>query len=209
MKQLAFTLMAAFMLALPVHAETNINPVIPGVEGPLINFLDGKMLITMKLLNVEIAGGGSFIIPKTKDSRFELSQNVVDGGTMVVLTLDPADIKGVRVAKDPHTLPDGRPMPGAPNGELPSLRIDTDWLKTSYYFHKTLFAIYLPVKFNTAGYGGNMSFKIGKKVGGTLFLIPSDTQGKNAAFLLYLQKNAMEETEKYLEASLRNPGVLY
>jgi hypothetical protein len=209
MKKLAFTLMAALFLALPVHAETTINPMIPGVEGPLFNFLDGKILITIKLLNAEIGLGGSFVIPKTKDSRFELAPNVIDGGTLVQLTLDPADIKGVRVASDPHALPDGRPIPGVAGGELPSLRIDTDWMNTSYYFAKTLFGVYLPVKFNTQGIGGSMSFKIGKKAGGTLFLIGSDQQGKNSAFLLFLQKNAMVAMEPFIEASLRNPGVLY
>lgn len=209
MKQFAFTLMAALMLALPVHAETTINPIIPGVEGPFFNFLDGKILVTVKLLNAEIGGGGSFVIPKTKDSRFELAPNVIDGGTLIQLTLDPADIKGVRVGTDPRTLPDGRPIPGVTGGELPSLRIDTDWMNTSYYFAKTLFGVYLPVKFNTQGIGGSMSFKIGKKAGGTLFLIGSDPKGKGSAFLLFLQKNAMVEMEKYLDASLRNPGVLY
>jgi hypothetical protein len=212
MRHLMVAVMAFFMLAVPGgHAEVKaeLESVIPGVEGPLFNFLDGKILITIKLLNAEIGGGGSFVIPKTKDSRFELAPNIIDGGTLVQLTLDPADIKGVRVGSDPHTLPDGRPIPGVPNGELPSLRIDTDWMNTSYYFAKTLFGVYLPVKFNTAGAGGSMSFKIGKKAGGTLFLVGSDAQGKNAAFLLFLQKSAMTAMEKHIEASLRNPGVLY
>ncbi len=86
MKQLAFSLMAALFLALPVNAEIGL--------------------------------GGSFVIPKTKDSRFELAPNVIDGGTLVQLTLDPADIKGVRVASDPHALPDGRPLPGVAGGEI-------------------------------------------------------------------------------------------
>jgi hypothetical protein len=127
MKQLAFTLLAALLLALPVHAEIGL--------------------------------GGSFVIHKTKDTRFELAPNVIDGGTLVQLTLDRADIKGVRVASDPHALPDGRPIPGVASG--------------------------------------------------TLFLIGPDQQGKNSAFLLFLQKNAMVAMEPFIEASLRNPGVLY
>jgi hypothetical protein len=103
----------------------------------------------------------------------------------------------------------GGQVPGVAGGELPSLRIDTDWMKTSYYFSKTLFGVYLPGKFNTQGIGGSMSFKIGKKAGGTLFLIGSDQQGKNSAFLLFIQKNVLVEMEPFIEASLRNPGVIY
>jgi len=204
------SLLAIALVAFPLHAETQkIQAGIPGVEGPAFNFLDGKLIVTVKLLLVEIQFGGSMVIPKTHDSRIELVPNILDGGSLLQLTLDPADIKGVTVATDPHTLPDGRAIPGIPGGELPSLRVDTEWLNTSYYFAKTLFGIYLPVKVNTQGLGGTIQFKINNKIGGNFSVTSSDPQGKNAAFLIFLKKNAMESFAEKLEESARNPGILY
>lgn len=208
MKKLTLILMALMFSILPAQADyLKVQSVIPGVEGPAFSFLNGKLLVSIKLLNVELAAGTAFVIPKTKDSKIEVAPNLMDGGTLITLALDPADIKGVTVAKDPNTLPDGRPIPGVPGGVLPSLRIDTDWLKSSYYFANTLFGVYVPVKFNTGGNGGSMQFKIGKKYAGTLFLVSSDTQGKNAAFLLFLQKAALVEIAKKLDESKMNPGT--
>lgn len=205
--KLALLVMA--LVAFPLHAQTINKAGIPGVEGPAINFLDGKIILSLKLLLVEIQAGGSMLIPKTKESRVELVPNIVDGGTLLQITLDPADIKGVTVAADPHALPDGRPIPGIPGGELPSLRIDSDWLNTSYYFAKTLFGVYLPVKVNTQGIGGTVQFNISGKIGGNFSVVSSDAQGKNAALLVFLRKNAMESLTEELEESARNPGVMY
>lgn len=204
-----FCLLAMLLTAFPLQAQNTTTAGIPGVEGPAINFLDGKLILSLKLLLVEIQMGGSMIIPKTKDSRVELVPNIVDGGTLLQITLDPADIKGVRVATDPHALPDGRAIPGIPGGELPSLRIDTDWLNTSYYFAKTLFGVYLPVKVNTQGFGGTVQFNINGKMGGNFSVISSDAQGRNAALMLFLRKNAMESLTEKLEESARNPGIMY
>lgn len=203
-------LLAMSLVVLPLHAETTDVAGIPGVEGPAFNFLDGKLIVSLKLLLVEIQAGGSMVIPKTKDSRFELVPNIIDGGTLLQVTLDPADIKGVTVANDPNTLPDGRPIPGGiPGGVLPSLRIDTQWLNTSYYFAKTLFGIYFPVKVNTQGIGGTVQFNINGKIGGNFSVVNSDSQGRNAALLLFLRKNAMESFKEKLEESARNPGIMY
>ena len=59
------------------------------MEGPSFNVVDGKVLITLKLLQVNITAGGQMIIPETKNSTFELSPNIVDGGTLIQISLDP------------------------------------------------------------------------------------------------------------------------
>jgi hypothetical protein len=186
-------------------------PQIPGVTGPSFNIVDGKVLITIKLLQVNITAGGSMIIPKTKDSRFEISPNIVDGGTLLQFTLDPADIKGVTVAQDPNTLPDGRPIPGIPGGALPSLRIDTPLFHSSYYFSQTLFGIYLPFNFDTRGLAATYQFSINGKVTGSIGIVSSDANGKNSGLLIFLQKAALKDAQltNMLEESLRNPGVVY
>ncbi len=210
LKQLMQFTLLALVISLPAYAGMAKGlPSIPGVEGPAFNIVNGKFIVSLKLLNVEITTGGSMLIPKTKESRFELIQNIIDGGTLLQFTIDPKDIKGVRVANDPNTLPDGRPIPGVPGGEMMSLRIDTELFKTSYYFHKTLFAVYIPFNFNTYGLGVSYEYRINNKIGGHLLVVQSDAQGKNAGLMLTVRKTMLNDIEQVLELSKKNPGIVY
>lgn len=201
------TLLTLAFVVGPVHAQ---KLSIPGVSGPAINVLDGKVIVTVKLLNLELQAGGEMLIPKTKHSSFQMSPNIVDGGTLLQLSLDPSDIKGVKVANDPNTLPDGRPLPGIPGGALASLRVDTDLFHTSYYFGKTLFGIYFPAKINTQGFGASYAFNVKGKVAGSISLVASDATGRSSGFLFFLKKIVLDESlQAKIEESIRNPGVLY
>lgn len=186
-------------------------PKIQGVEGPHFNIVDGKVLITLKLLNISSQYGGQMFIPETSHSTIEVGPNIIDGGTLIQVSLDPSDIKGVQVADDPNTLPDGRAIPGIPGGELPSLRIDTQLFNTSYYFSKTLFGIYLPFNFNTQGLGASYEFQIGGKATGNIGIVASEQNKKNSGLLIFLRKAALEDSQlkNVLKMSARNPGVVY
>ena len=60
MNKLILSALAALLFALPIHAENTAVglPKIPGVEGPAFNFVDGKIMISLKLLLIEIDAGG-------------------------------------------------------------------------------------------------------------------------------------------------------
>src|SRR5690349_14861481 len=55
-------------------------PEINGVKGPLFNVVDGQVLMTFKLLNMQVDAGLKVPIPKTKHSFLEFSPNMIDGG---------------------------------------------------------------------------------------------------------------------------------
>src|SRR6476660_5723418 len=72
-------------------------PEIPGVKGPLFNLMDGKVMVTVKLLRANLNVGAKVPIPKTKESYFEVSPNLEDGGTLVVFYLDVDDLKNMNI----------------------------------------------------------------------------------------------------------------
>jgi hypothetical protein len=186
-------------------------PNLPGVKGPIFNVIGGKIMITINLLNVSLPVGGKIPVPYTRDSSFEVAPNIVDGGTTLQFLLDPAEIKGVTVGSDPHTLPDGRPLPGVPGGTLPSLRVDTQLFNTSFYFAKTLFGFFVPFKLDTRGFGAYYTIKLNGLDAGLLGLVSSDPQGNNSGLVIFLKLDALKsrQLQKLIDMSERNPHMLY
>ena len=188
-------------------------PEIPGVKGPVFNLLDGKVMVTVKLLRANLNVGARVPIPKTKASSFEVSPNLEDGGTMVVFSLDIEDLKDMNIGVgDGNTLPDGRAIPGIPGGTLTdSLRVDTELLDMSFYFHKSLFGFYIPLGWNTNGFGGYWNVVINDKNIGLLGAVSSNDQGHGAGFILFLrlQQLKSKEFQKLLRLSKQNPHILY
>lgn len=188
-------------------------PEIPGVKGPLFNLMDGKVVVTVKLLKANLNVGAKVPIPKTKESFFEVSPNLEDGGTLVVFYLDVDDLKNMDIGiGDGNTLPDGRPIPGIPGGTLEgSLRADTELLDMSFYFHKSLFGFYVPLGWNTNGFGGYWNVIINEKNIGMLGAVASDAQGRGAGFILFLRLQQLnnKQFQRLLKLSKRNPRILY
>ncbi len=188
-------------------------PEIPGVKGPVFNLLDGKVMVTVKLLRANLNVGARVPIPKTKASSFEVSPNLEDGGTLVVFSLDIEDLKDMNIGVgDGNTLPDGRAIPGIPGGTLTdSLRVDTELLDMSFYFHKSLFGFYIPLGWNTNGFGGYWNVVINDKNIGLLGAVSSNDQGHGAGFILFLrlQQLKSKEFQKLLRLSKQNPHILY
>ena len=188
-------------------------PEIPGVKGPVFNLLDGKVMVTVKLLRANLNVGARVPIPKTKASSFEVSPNLEDGGTLVVFSLDIEDLKDMNIGVgDGNTLPDGRAIPGIPGGTLTdSLRVDTELLDMSFYFHKSLFGFYIPLGWNTNGFGGYWNVVINDKNIGLLGAVSSNDQGHGAGFILFLrlQQLKTKEFQKLLRLSKQNPHILY
>ncbi len=202
----------ALVLATSCGKEPKL-PEIPGVKGPLFNLLDGKVMVTVKLLKANLNVGAKVPIPKTKASYFEVSPNLEDGGTLLVFFLDLEDLKNMNIGiGDGNTLPDGRPIPGIPGGTLTgSLRADTELLDMSFYFHKSLFGFYIPLGWNTNGFGGYWNVVINQKNIGLLGAVSSDDQGHGAGFILFLRLDQLKDRQiqKMIELSKRNPSIMY
>ena len=193
--------------------QTPKLPEIPGVKGPTFNLMDGKVMVTIKLLKANLNVGAKVPIPKTKDSFFEVSPNVEDGGTLVVFYLDVEDLKNMNIGiGEGNTLPDGRPIPGIPGGTLQgSLRADTELLDMSFYFHKSLFGFFIPLGWDTNGFGGYWNVVINNKNIGLLGAVSSDSQGHGAGIILFLRLEQVKDRQfqKLLKLSKENPGFIY
>jgi len=194
--------------------KTNGLPEIGGVKGPIFNIVNGQILLTLKLLNVTFDAGLKAPIPKTKNSFMEFAPNVEDGGMLVALYLDTADLQNVDIGLgDGNYLPDGRPVPGVAGGRLEdSLRVDTKWKDVSFFFHKTLFGVWLPFGFETAGISGYWNMYFNQKNVGYLGIVGSDeAHGYKSGGILFLKLNNLnnKSLKRLLKISKQNPHFVY
>lgn len=189
-------------------------PQINGVQGPIFNIVDGQVLLTFKLLNMQVDAGLKLPIPKTKHSFAEFAPNVIDGGMLFQLYLDVEDLKSISIGVgDGNYLPDGRALPGVPGGRLEnSIRVDTKFYDMSFYYHKTIFGFWLPVGFETAGISGHWNLKVNEKRVGFLGLVGNDeVRDYKAGAVVLLNLDALKDKQlkKLLEISKRNPHLIY
>jgi hypothetical protein len=189
-------------------------PNINGVQGPYFNVVDGQVLMTFKLLNMQVDAGLKVPIPKTTRSFLEFSPNMIDGGMMLQVYMDVEDLQSIDIGiGDGNYLPDGRPLPGVPGGKLEnSLRIDTEFHDVSFYYHQQLFGIWIPVGFETAGISGYWDIKVNDKRAGFLGLVGDDPvrdYKAGAIVLLRLDTLKDKQLKKLLNLSKRNPHLVY
>lgn len=204
----------AILLATSCGNQAGGLPQINGVEGPLLNIVDGQVMMTFKFLNMNVDAGFKAPINETRNSYMEFSPNVQDGGMLFVLYLDPEDLANVDIGiGDGNTLPDGRPVPGIPGGRLEnSLRIDTPWRDVSFFYHKELFGIWMPFGFDTAGISGYWNMHFNNKNIGFLGLVGSDqVRGYKAGGIVLLKLNALKDKklQTLIKMSKRNPHRIY
>jgi hypothetical protein len=210
----AAVLCAAIVLTPSCGQEGGGMPEINGVKGPLFNVVDGQVLMTFKLLNMQVDAGLKVPIPKTKHSFLEFSPNMIDGGMMLQVYMDVEDLKSISIGVgDGNYLPDGRPLPGVPGGKLEnSLRIDTEWHDISFYYHKQLFGLWIPVGFETAGISGYWNINIKDKRVGFLGLVGNDPvrdYKAGAVVLLHLDALKDKQLNRLIQLSKRNPHLIY
>lgn len=210
----AMVLCLAIVLTPSCGQEGGDLPEINGVKGPIFNVVDGQVLMTFKFLNMQVDAGLKFPIPKTKNSFIEFSPNAIDGGMMFQVFIDVEDLKSISIGiGDGNYLPDGRPLPGVSGGRLEnSLRIDTDWKDISFYYHKQIFGLWIPVGFETAGLAGSYNIKINGKRVGFIGLVANDASRElpaGAVVLLNLDALKDKQLLRLLEMSKRNPGVMF
>lgn len=210
----AMAVCCAVLLATSCGQQAGGLPEINGVKGPLLNVVDGQVMLTFKFLNLTADAGLKAPIPETRNSYMEFAPNIEDGGTLFVLYLDPEDLQNVDIGLgDGNTLPDGRPIPGVPGGRLEdSLRIDTPWSNISFYYHKKRFGIWMPFGFETAGMSGYWNMTFNNKNVGFLGLVGSDeVRNFSSGGLVFLNLDALKDQklQSLIKRSKRNPHRIY
>lgn len=189
-------------------------PEINGVKGPTINVVDGQILLTLKLLNVQVDAGFKAPVPETRNSYFEFAPNAMDGGMLLQFYLDTEDLANLDIGLgDANTLPDGRAVPGIPGGRLEnSLRVDTKLADISFFFHKQLVGMWIPVGFETAGISGYWNMNFNNKNVGFLGLVGNDpVKGHKAGAVILLRLDNLKDKQlkKLINMSKRNPHLIY
>lgn len=211
--KLFFLLLALFIIPSCGQQGGNL-PEIGGVKGPFFNIINGQVLMTFKFLNMQVDAGVKVPIPKTQNSYMEFSPNAVDGGMMLQVFMDVEDLRSIDIgAGDGNYLPDGRALPGVPGGRLDnSLRIDSPWYDVSFYYHKKLFGLWIPVGFETAGISGYWNVTINQKRVGFLGLVGNDpVRDFKAGGVILLNLDILKDQRliKLIEHSKKNPDILF
>lgn len=210
----AMILCFAIVITPGCGTSTDGLPSINGVNGPLFNVKDGRIVVAFEFLNMQVDAGIGGPIPKTKNSNFAFMPNALNGGMIFQMELDVEDLKSIAIGVgDGNYLPDGRPVPGIPGGKLEnSLRIDTAWHDISFYYHKTLFGVWIPVGFETAGISGYWNIaKDGKRIGFLGLVGNDEVRDLKAGGIMLLNLDALKDKQlqKLIKLSKQNPHLMY
>jgi hypothetical protein len=171
---------------------SNKNIKIDGVDGPRVNFVDGKLTLAVVLKGLQIDYGIRIPIPKMPDSYLEVGPDFQSNGYMINIGIDPEDVKALAGDAinqlDPTALPGGRPLPGVAAGELPGMAIQVPkWHDLVFYVGASLFGVFVPVNLPWQNYIGTFRFYDGANDPiGNISVVGKDTSGANSGFLLLI-----------------------
>jgi hypothetical protein len=214
MKFLSYLLMGALMFGATSCLNQEDGQYIPGVDGPHVNIQDGKILLSVELVNIHLDAGITATIPKMKSSSFTVSP-AFDGGTLLRVAFDLKDVESDHFKVVPHeTLPDGRAFPFLIDGTLPALAINVPKAKdATFYVSKKVFGFFLPIKlpedFNLSVH---YRIKINGKSYGVVSLIHPDASGEGAGIVALLTLDDLRsnpDVKRLLKISKRRKNRLY
>lgn len=187
-------------------ATTSAIAGIPGVKGPYIDVIDGKVQLQLNFAHLSLPVYPGFYIPKLPNSSALVEPNAMEGGTLVTVRLALEDIKIVKavVTENAYVLPDGRPIPGVAGGKIKNgLRLDLKERnhKLSFYYHEKIFGFYVPlnVKYDFPINAAAISLSWKGKPVGSLHLVAPE-KDKKAAMVVFLRLKDIEENTEMMEA---------
>jgi hypothetical protein len=168
------------------------TPKIPGVDGPKINIMDGKIILSVGLENVSLPGGATIpasLIDKKLKNSFVTVGPRWEGGSMIQIAFDLKDVESDHFkVVPPQTLPDGRPFPFVMGGELPALAFNVPKVfDTTFYASKRAFGFFLPIKLpRDFRLGGTINLKVNDKQFGVFTVVGNNAQGEGSGLVLML-----------------------
>lgn len=186
---------ASLTLALSISAcgkGSSKNVKIDGVDGPKVNFVDGKLTMAVVLKNAQIDFGVRIPLPYMPESYLEVGPDFASNGYLINLGVDSKDV--IALAKDhvnqldPLTLPGGRPLPGIAEGFLPGLAVQVPKLNDLvFYVGAALFGVFIPVELPWKDYIGTFRFYDGAGDSiGNISIVGKDAEKNTSGFLLLL-----------------------
>jgi hypothetical protein len=194
LKKMAISGIAAVM-ALGLTAcggsSTGVNPTIDGITGPDVEFVNGRVVLSMVFQNITIDGGATIPIPKYPNSSVQVGPDFQSAGTLLVVTISASDFLGDKGAAFPaQSLPGGRPLPSVASGVMPAVAIQVPKLmNTVFYVGPEVLGVFVP--FNKLDLAGSiLSFRFYNKAAepiGILALVGSDSAGANAGILALMR----------------------
>lgn len=207
-----FTLLFALSSCL-TQGET---PKIPGLDGPKFNIIDGKILLSVGLENIDLPVALTLPIPKMKNSTVTVGTRM-QGGSMIQVAFDLQDVKSDIFSIVPgQTLPNGEPFPFIMGGELPSLAFHIPKaFDMTFYASKRAFGFFLPVKMPASfQYGATMRLKINDKNVGVFTVVGNNAYGEGSGLVLMLTLEEIEANDdlktllKYSQKK-KNKAILF
>jgi hypothetical protein len=215
LKKLAVASMVVVMAATSTGCVKGggLNPNIEGIVGPDVEFVNGRVILTMVFKNIALDGGATIPIPKYPNSSVQVGPDFLSAGTLLQVTIAAEDFLGDRGTKfDPQTLPGGRPIPTIAAGNLPAIAIQVPQLWNAvFYVGPEVLGLFVPFnKLNLAG--SILSFRFHNKAGepvGMLSLVGSDAEGKNAGILAMMRADLMGILKKPSSSTLRQLAQMY
>jgi hypothetical protein len=171
---------------------SNKNIKIDGVAGPYVNFVDGKLTMSVILTKVQFDYGTRIPVPYMPNSYLEVGPDFQSNGFMINIGMDPQDLKTLLkdniALLDPQTLPGGRAIPGIAEGFLPSMALQVPkWDNLVFYAGANLFGLFVPVNLPWKDYMGTFRFYDGSNTPiGNISIVGKDSNNRNSGFLLLI-----------------------
>lgn len=184
-----------FLLCLFLTSRVLAGPV-PGVEGPFVNFQNGKLLVSLKMQEAAHPTGFSFGATDSKNSVITLQPDTEDGGMTLELRLDIDDLQNVDVGDgQANLLVDGRSIPGIPGGSLKdSKRIDwgNRYFDISTFHSRKSFGVAIPFHWNLGETKDGHHWLVwkGKNIG--IFSVVNAVAEKKAYGIIFLRYAALQ-----------------
>lgn len=210
----SFILLFLSLFALSSCLKQGETPKIPGIDGPKLNIVDGKILLSVGLENVELPAGATLPIPKLSHSSVTVGPRL-EGGSMIQVAFDLQDVESDEFKVVPsQTLPDGRPFPFLVGGELPALAFTVPKVfNSTFYASNKAFGFFIPVKFPPeVNFNVPIRLKINGKNYGIFSAIGNGPDGAGSGFILLLTLDNIrnnDEAQALLKLSQKHKGTVF
>jgi hypothetical protein len=190
-----------FFFCLFLSSTVFAGPV-PGVEGPFVNFHNGKLIVSLKMQEAVHPTGFSFGATESKNSVITFRPNTEDGGMVLELQMDIEDLQAFDISEgEANLLADGRSIPGIPGGALKNSK-RKDWGPSHYdisTFHSPKsFGVAVPFHWNMGATrdGHHWLTWKGKNIG--MFSVVNATAEKKAYGMIFLRYAALKSNAEIM-----------